>query len=224
MQHIGTITGRALTEARELSTRAKPISTETLEKWAKWAEFKIEGDENEREQLARMVTAVGKFCLDVQEGRPARWLTFLGASGCGKTYLAKRIWRWHRASPRFVTRMTRGADGRSEIVYPGHFCFWPTVAGELSGNSGYEHLEELSTEWLVVIDEIGADRDPNGHVKDCLARVLSSRVNKWTVITSNKTLDDIAERIDPRIASRMIRDGSEVVQVDLVDYALRAKE
>lgn len=82
-------------------------------------------------------------------------------------------------------------------------------------------MSELASERFVVFDELGADRDPSGHIRDCLARTLCSRVGKWTIITSNKTLEQIGADIDTRIASRMIRDGSEVVEVELTDYSLR---
>lgn len=80
---------------------------------------------------------------------------------------------------------------------------------------------ELSTEKLVVLDEIGADRDKNGHVKDQLARLCSARVGKWTIITSNMTLEDVKTHLDQRIPSRMLRDGSVVVDVRMRDYNLR---
>lgn len=167
-----------------------------------------------------MLGAMGRFCNEVKRKDAPRWLTFLGASGNGKTYLAKRIWRWFKSGDQFAGAVAKGDDGRDEIVYPGQWCFWPQLAAELQANAGYDRLDELKRERFVVLDEIGADRDVNGHVKDCLARVLSARVGKWTVITSNKTMEEIAN-IDQRIASRMIRDGSEVVQVEVRDYFLR---
>lgn len=95
------------------------------------------------------------------------------------------------------------------------------MAGSLQSNSGYAELEELKREKLVVIDEIGSDRDPNGHVRDCLSRLLSARVGKWTIITSNKSLGEIQRDIDTRVSSRMCRDGSVVVDVDIPDFSLR---
>ncbi|MCL5460094.1 hypothetical protein M3M33_15765, partial [Loigolactobacillus coryniformis] len=83
----------------------------------------------------------------------------------GKTYLARAIWNWYRKSEFF--RASVGAD----IIYPGTWCDWPELAGRLQSNQGYEQVQELSTEKLVVLDEIGADRDKNGHVKDQLARL-----------------------------------------------------
>jgi len=97
------------------------------------------------------------------------------------------------------------------------------MAGELLSNQSYGRLEDLQTETLIVVDEIGADRDPSGHTRDCLARLLSARVGKWTIITSNKTLGDIQRDIDTRISSRIIRDGSLVVDVDVPDYSLRKR-
>lgn len=92
------------------------------------------------------------------------------------------------------------------------------MADELASNSGYGQLKDLMMDGVVFIDEIGADRDKSGHVRDCLSRLLGARVGKWTVITSNKTLKQISEDIDTRISSRMIRDGNETVIVDVPDY------
>jgi hypothetical protein len=51
--------------------------------------------------------------------------------------------------------------------------------------------------------------------------VLESRLGKWTVLTANVSLSQIGELLDPRIASRMIRNNSVVVDVNLPDWNLR---
>lgn len=169
-----------------------------------------------RPQLIAMMQATYHFIEDVKERKPPRWLSLLGWPGAGKTYLARKVWNWYRRSDLFRAKMVN-----DEAVYPGQWCNWPEMAGELSGNEGYGTLEDLQTETLVVLDEIGADRDRHGHVRDCLGRLCSLRVNKWTVITSNLSLGDVQRHLDTRIASRMMRDGSVVVDVEVPDFALR---
>lgn len=168
-----------------------------------------------------MIEGCAKFCKAVKERQKPFWLSLIGGSGGGKTHLAKRIWKWFQTTDQFRSQVDRDWDGRKEITYPGQFCWWPEVSKELSANRGYDKVDELMREKFVVLDEIGADRDPNGHCKDHLARILCSRVGKWTLLTSNKTLEDIARDIDTRVASRMIRDGSIVVEIDVRDYWLR---
>ncbi len=194
-----------------------PKQSVNTTEWAKWFEFSLDGDHNTNAQLRAMVDAAARFVKAIRDGTKPHWLSFLGTSGAGKTYLARRIWRWYQND----SSVCRASIVEGEICYPGSFNSWPKIAGELLSNQGYWKLEELQLEKLVVVDEIGSDRDPSGHVRDCLARVLSSRVGKWTVITSNKSLGEIQRDIDTRISSRMIRDGNIVVDVEMKDYALR---
>jgi DNA replication protein DnaC len=200
-------------------TLAPPTQSElvnTLE-WAKFLEFDLNSGDD-RDSLEAMVNASARFIRAIKAKKKPYWLSLLGTSGAGKTFLAKKIWRWYKRSIFFQSKVH---EDTGEIEYPGQFCFWPNMAGNLLGNQGYGLLDDLGQDRLVVFDEIGADRDPSGHVRDCLARVLSKRVGKWTIITSNKSLEQIQTDIDTRVASRMVRDGSEVVDVEVTDYALR---
>lgn len=167
------------------------------------------------------MNAAARFARAVKDGAEPYWLSFLGKSGAGKTYLSKGIWDWYRKSPLFCAGMN---EKRTEVIYPGSWVFWPRLAADLSGNMCYGELEDLQYEKLVVFDEIGSDRDPSGHVRDCLARTLTGRVGKWTILTSNKSLGDIQRDIDTRVASRMIRHGSVVVDVDVPDYNVRTPQ
>lgn len=91
--------------------------------------------------------------------------------------------------------------------------------------------KEKSTEWkftrrmcdafFVVVDDLGSPRDQNGYLADCYARICEERLGKWTIITTNKPLAQIADEIDARIASRMIRGGSKVIETNAPDWNLR---
>lgn len=188
--------------------------------WAGWFNFDLRENRPDREhqQMIALINAAARFVLAVRSGSGTpHWLSLLGKSGAGKTMVAKRIWRWFKQSELFRSEVHKRGQ---LIIYPGQWCYWPNVASELQANSGYGWLEDLATEKLVVFDEIGSERDVSAHVRDCLARTLCARVGKWTIITSNKTLHNIAADIDARVASRMIRDGSVVVELDVPDYAL----
>lgn len=170
-------------------------------------------------RLERMLSAARTFVDDFDTGKKPRWLVMLGTSGAGKTHLAREIWRWFKASPHFATRVSDD----EEIIYPGQFASWRNVAdGILSGN--YARMNELCREKFVVLDDIGAEyQDRAGIVKSKLDRLIDARLGKWTLITCNHTLQQIAERMDTRIASRMIRGGSVVVEVDVPDFNARAR-
>lgn len=216
MNTIAQLVASAMTRITEGEKKAESVDVEA---WSKFLDFSLDGDSRTQAQLICMVTKTALFLKALKAGSQPYWLTFLGTSGAGKTYLARKIWNWYRGSALF-----RASIKDKEICYPGSWIAWPKLAGELLGNSGYWQIEELQRDKLVVLDEIGADRDPSGHVRDCLTRVLSSRVGMWTVITSNKTLGDIQRDIDTRISSRIIRDDNVVVDVELIDYAIRTRK
>lgn len=219
---VNRVIGQQLTEMQERPTQKQSATTTILNpghlsQWERFLEWDTRGSDSERQKLVEMLSYAAVFIKSIKAGSPPFWLSLLGKSGTGKTYLARKLWRWYKGSSHF----TATADDAGNITYPGQWCQWPTFAGDLLNNEGYGRLDDLQTEKLVVFDEIGADRDPSGHVRDCLARVLSARIGKWTIITSNKGLGEIQRDIDTRISSRMLRDGSIVVDVDMPDYAVR---
>ena len=210
------LTDQILTATRAPRTPAAPPNTQA---WAKWASFDLSrGRPDEIAQLTRMLHAVARFASEMKRGCRPRWLSLLGPSGAGKTYLAKRVWYWAKESGILKGRVVTMDEG-DQIIYPGRWCHWPRIASNMSEN--YGAINDMHSEQFVCLDEIGADRDPSGLVRDKLATMLCARVDRWTLVTSNKTLEQVATDIDTRVASRMIRDGSEVVEIDVRDYALR---
>lgn len=74
--------------------------------------------------------------------------------------------------------------------------------------------------FFLVIDDLGAERDSSGFVKDKMFELLNARMGKWTLITTNLSLKNIAENYDARIASRLIRDGNIFMRINAGDYWL----
>lgn len=83
----------------------------------------------------------------------------------------------------------------------------------------YRWFEDLCEERLLILDDIGSEYQ-TGFVAAKLYELLSLRVQKWTVITANLSTEQLSE-VDARIASRMIRGYSVVVDVDVPDFNLR---
>lgn len=172
--------------------------------------------------MRTMVRESALFCMRMKAKKEPYWLSFLGQSGAGKTYLAKRIFKWHSTCGHFGDTSTQ-QSGLPEVVYARDWCWWPKLAGLLKGNDGYGRLRDTEAAIFSVYDEIGAGLDKSGHVTDCLANALCSRVGKWTIITANKTFEEVYAQLDPRVASRMIRDGSVMLQPEVPDFAVYLK-
>lgn len=179
-----------------------------------------------------MLAAALTFCADVHR-QPLKpyWLSFTGKTGTGKTHLAKAVFRWAQANCR---PPVAGLDtGTCTVDIPGKAKYpwekWNSAKGYIDWRKlcarlregGWDELNWLEDAWFVVLDDIGVEYDPNGLLASALDRIINGRLGKWTVITCNYSLAQIADRFDVRIASRMQRDGSKVLEIDAMDYALR---
>lgn len=91
---------------------------------------------------------------------------------------------------------------------------------DLRSGSEYERIAEMRRWPFLVLDEVFAERDTTGFATEHLTTLLCSRVGRWTVITSNLGLAEI-QKYDMRLASRMIRGGSMVVEVNTKDFSSR---
>ncbi len=158
-----------------------------------------------------MLKSAEDLLIDMESKQKARWLSYCGDSGTGKTFLARKI----RKAAKLIPHMAQ----HEKLINPILFAFWPDLLSELRDGEFWK-MDDLSEANLVVMDEIAIDHDPSGFAADKLCQILSRRVGKWTLLTSNWTLSKIQE-IDPRISSRMVRDQSIVVGCDTVDYATR---
>lgn len=148
------------------------------------------------------LSACNEFLCDLREGKN-RWLSMLGNSGVGKTMLA-RIMR------RYVSQET---DRR------GMFIRWITACDYMR-KGDYGVIDAMASAEVLFCDDIGAAYETDLSKKKIL-EVAERRTGKPTVFTSNLDLEGIARDIDVRVASRMLRDGSQVIQFkEAPDYAL----
>lgn len=161
--------------------------------------------------LEGMLAASVRFLNDIWEQRRAHWLSFCGSSGTGKTFLAKMI----------QAELPAGLHYHSSLKDGVAFYCWPDVLTKLR-NKAYYIEEDFRDATFAVLDDIGADRDPTGFAADSLYRMLNGREQKWTVITSNLTMEKLAE-VDTRIVSRLVRHFNVCVKCDTLDFSLRPK-
>lgn len=131
--------------------------------------------------------------------------------------LAKFAFKLVKASKHWKTNVSD--DG--QIHYAGNFVSWPQLADELQGGGGTGWVDEMKMTKFLFIDDIGQVLDKTGFITSKLSSLLAQRVGKWTFLTTNLTVQQISEKLDTRIASRLIRDGSQVVEVDTEDWNLR---
>lgn len=175
-----------------------------------------------------MKSAAEGFALSLLAHQPPYWLTLLGSSGAGKTMLAKWINRVFKQTRDWQidwvatekTKTDNLPNGRI-IRDRGDYVSWATVA-RLMREGEYRILDDLCQLSFLVVDDIGAEHG-SGFVNSKLYELCARRENKWTVFTGNLSLSDIEKEMDARIASRMIRHGSVVVDVNVLDYNLRPR-
>lgn len=163
------------------------------------------------EKHSEMRKAATKFCSEMNSSNsPARWLSLIGPSGTGKTMLSRLVVKFFMRNLSHLTDENR-SDATARFVRNGGLLSWPRcIEWMLDGDFGFHR--QACDDWLLVLDDIGAE---NSKLADLslskLYTILTARQDKWTILTCNYTMDQIAERLDPRIASRLIRHGGVVV-------------
>lgn len=211
--HIKEVVPRVTTEILQLSTttpRPMPEPPKNPRPRPTFQDFKTFKDKT----LVRMLDQAKTFCHQVNyNGAPdPYWLSFCGTSGTGKTFLADIMFDQLRGK-------------KSLMDHPSLTCgtmrkHWPSVLQRIYDRESW-HIDDMVDAHLLLLDEVSCSADAKGFEREWLWRVLSGRAHKWTIITSNHSLEQIASLIDVRIASRMVRDGSVVVEINTVDYSNR---
>lgn len=168
-------------------------------------------------RLVALRRQANAFVLDFLHWQRGRWLSLLGGSGTGKTFAARQAW----------TACKNAAIRRYSDDYDPRWLYWPKLAERLRSGDADERndagklLMEAARWPLLVVDEVGQTRDASGYVTDRLTFLLCSRAGRWTLLTANLDLTELAE-MDARIASRCVRAGSQVVRLEGVpDFAMR---
>lgn len=161
--------------------------------------------------LIRMREAAMAFLKAIEAGEKPYWLTFAGGSGVGKTYLAFETYMAAATLPEMLEHET--------LVCGAKWAPWARINLKLRSGQ-YSLIDELIDANILFLDEIAVEHDPSGYAKDSLMNILGQRTRKWTILTSNYRIDTLA-RMDERLSSRIIRDGSVLVDCCTKDFSLR---
>ncbi len=175
--------------------------------------------------------AIRRFVADMGSGLPPYWLTLTGVNGTGKTMLMKQVFnKAHELNPGnpannpiwppdWATSGRRRYEGGERP-----YCLWldeRTLAARMRSGQEWDLAARYRHDFFLAFDELGSVRDPTNFIADALSTFCESRLRGWTMFTTNLSLQEIAERIDARVASRLIRDDNQVVQIAARDYAFR---
>lgn len=181
------------------------VSPRNIADWEKWLGLETLGDA----ALVGMVNTCADWALALKGNQAPRWVTLLGKSGTGKTHCATRLWRLGKKSLSF-----------NRTGFVAQKIYWPSFVSELRAGTAFEHLQDLMIWPVLLLDDIGAERDTTGFASEQLNMLLGRREGKWTILTSNLSLENLGQ-IDPRIADRIIRKPNLFVEVDTKSYSLR---
>lgn len=193
-----------------------------------WApRLDLRGDESLR--------AAANACTDLvaamERGDEPHWLTLTGVNGCGKTMLMKQVFeqavRVNPGNPVLNPIWPPNWETSKRKIYEGGrpYCLWideRRLSARLRGGE-YRLIDSFRSDFFVAMDEVGVERDPTNFISNALGEFCEARLGHWGMFATNLTLQEIAERMDARIASRLIRDRNRVVSITAGDYALRKR-
>lgn len=155
--------------------------------------------------------AIQWFLNDVvnRQRNLSRWVSLMGASGCGKSHLAA-------AAVRVLHNLGFG-DTRVQM------WTWRNAMRRMMDDSGVMYW--LADLHVLVLDDIGtgftASSKAAALTSSLLYDLLEARLGKWTILTSNLSPGDIAETLDVRIASRLYRGKNVIIDMTHAsDYCL----
>lgn len=166
--------------------------------------------------LECVMPAIKRFATDVIEQRvQPYWLSILGPSGIGKTLALRQLF-WMLSRNDHLWPIPTGGGGErmaqcAHIIPGKDLTDWAAPC-------------EYGRYDLLYVEDIGSgafgDRGSGAVLASRIAELLSYRDRRWTLLCANMDRRAIAEKLDPRIASRLKRDGSVMLQLpdDVPDF------
>lgn len=159
--------------------------------------------------LRPVLPAVKSFCSAIMNGAEPHWISLLGPSGIGKTLILKQAYHFMKDRAYHQSWRVKFGDGtitpQCAHIIPGKdMADWQSPRG-------YADYD------LLYIEDIGAgarmDKGAGAVLRSRITELLQYRTGKWTMMDANLMREEIAEQLDPRIASRLKRDGSVMIEI-----------
>lgn len=166
-----------------------------------------------------------RFLSDMWNMRTPRCLSLLGPSGTGKSMLARLVSRFFGRYMAGIKVDQSESDHGQIWRCQGGFVDWGESLREMCDSKDFSRMGAFKSHYFLVLDDIMAEHHK---MKELSASKLFEIFNarhgrRWTIVTANISLNNISEQLDPRISSRLIRDGNVVVELpeSTPDYAMR---
>lgn len=209
----------------------KPLTTTPESKATDWAPS-LDAYEP---SLSHAALACARFVADMERGTHPYWLTLQGVNGCGKTMLLKQVLeearRINPGNPRNNAIWPpdwKQFDPDSVNIYTDRrpYCLDFTEArmAQRMRDGDYHFPANARNDFFVALDEIGVARDPTNFVAEAVGALCEARIGRWSMFATNLSLQEIAERMDARISSRLVRDDNVFLKIRARDYALRMSQ
>jgi DNA replication protein DnaC len=160
--------------------------------------------------LKPVLPAVKQFCVDAMSRHEPYWLSILGPSGIGKTYILRQATRFLERYDEFWRQKTATGFRTPSVAH----------VEPLRDLEDYGAIKHFAGFDLLYVEDIGAgaamgQKGSGAVMRDRIASLLQQRTRSWTLICANLGREEIADKIDARIASRLKRDGSVMIELDM---------
>ncbi len=144
----------------------------------------------------KYMTSVFKLCREYVlnfNPRSSESLLFMGDTGLGKTHLTLSI---------TYELLNRGFD----VIYGAAYNLFSDMETEhFTGHTNIKYNAAINCD-LLVIDDLGGEF-VSPYIQSLLYNIINTRdlANKPTVINTNLSMGDIANKYTPRVASRLLK-------------------